>query len=245
MQRSDRFIVAGSLALSVLALGVALSNQVGGPALNTAVAGAPLGNDLGPTDGLLLATEAGKDALRIAAKDGRLSWGDRVTNRAWSIAAVDIDKVMKKLLEGTSYTDKRNEIKDKLEKGQAEFQKRAEEIQAKFPMAPGSPPPPEGQQAMQVLQQEYRMFSEAISTEGEKLASEQFEAAYRELIAAVESISEKESIDLVFRFQPTADPFDSKGSGDALDRIRARLLLKYPAQIDITPEVLKVLNLTA
>ncbi|MEI7878740.1 MAG: OmpH family outer membrane protein [Planctomycetota bacterium] len=235
MLKSDRFIVAGSLALSCAALIFALRASV----TPMAMAGLPLANDLGPADALLLTTEAGKDALRVSAKDGHIAWGDRATNRAWSVAAVDIDKVMKKLLEGASYAEKRNEIKDKIEKGEADFQKRAEDIQAKFPVAPGGPPPAEGQAAFQQLQQEYRMFRESIGAESDRLAAEQFEASYRELVVAVETVSEKESIDLVLRFQPTADPFEAKGSAEAIDRIRARTLLKYPTQVDITPEVMK------
>lgn len=241
MLRTDRLIVVSSLALSTAALVFALR----GTPTPSAFASSPLANDLGPADGLLLATEAGKDALRVAAKDGRISWGDRQTNRAWSVAAVDIDRVMRKLLDGTSYTEKRNELKEKITKAEGEFQKRAEEIQAKFPIPQGGQPPAEGAQAFQQLQQEYRMFREGISAEGEKLTAEQFESAYRELVAAVETIAEKESIDLVFRFQPTADPFDSKSSGESIDRIRARTFLKYPAQIDITADVMKALNLTA
>ncbi len=240
MLRTERLIVAGSLAISAAALVVALR----GPATPVAVGGAPFANDLGPADALLLTTEAGKDALRVSAKDGRLAWGDRGTNRSWSVAAVDIDKVMKKLLDGASYAEKRTEVREKLEKGEAEFQKRAEEIQAKFPIPPGGQPPAEGQQAFQQLQQEYRMFREGIAAEGEKLASEQFEASYRELVAAVEAVCEKESIDIVFRFAPTADPFEAKGSAEAIEKIRARTFLKYPTQVDITADVLKALNLS-
>lgn len=240
MLRTDRLIVAGSLALSAVALVAALQ----GPSTPVALAGAPYANDLGPADALLLNTEQGKDALRVAAKDGRLAWGDRQTNRAWSVASVDIDKVMKKLLEGASYTDKRNEIKEKLEKGDADFQKRAEEIEQKFPIPQGGQPPMEGQQAFQALQQDYRKFRETIAAEGDKLAAEQFEAAYRELVAAVDAVSEKESIDLVFRFAPTADPFEAKTSSEAIEKIRARTFLRYPASVDITADVMKALNLS-
>jgi Skp family chaperone for outer membrane proteins len=78
----------------------------------------------------------------------------------------------------------------------------------------------------------------------EKLGAEQFERAYRELIAAVETISEKESIDLVFRFYPTEDAFESERVSDALAQIQARTFLKYPKSIDITSDVMKALNLS-
>jgi len=241
MPRTDRFIVVGSLALSAAALVVALR----GSPTPVAVGAGSWMTDLGPADAVLFTTEAGKDALRVAAKDGRIAWGDRATNRAWSVAAVDVDRVMKKLLDAPSYLDKRNEMKDKLEKGEADFEKRAKEIEEKFPIPPGGQPPIEGQQAFQKLQQEYRAFREGIAGEGEKLNAEQFENAYRELVVAVEAVSEKESIDLVFRFAPTADAFEAKGAGEAAEKVRARTFLKYPAQVDITTEVMKALNLAA
>jgi len=202
MQKSDRLVVAGSLAVSVLSLAVALSG--GGFGRSAAVAGAPRANDLGPADGVLLSTGEGKDPLRISAADGRIAWGDRSTNRLWSVGAVDINKVMKKLLEGTSYVDKRKEAQDAAQAEEAEFNKRLDEIKAKYPLAgDGSPPPME-----------------------------------------VETVSEKESIDLVYRFYPTSEPFEAERIGDAITQIQARTFLKYPSAIDITTEVMKALNLS-
>jgi Skp family chaperone for outer membrane proteins len=104
-------------------------------------------------------------------------------------------------------------------------------------------PPAEGQQAFQALEQEYRQFRQGAIAESDKLTAEQFEAAYRELVAAVETVAEKEAIDLVFRFQPTADPFEAKAPAESVDRIRARTFLKYPSQVDITADVMKALNI--
>jgi len=236
---AERFLVATSLVLSAAALVVALR----GPAPQVAVAGAPIANDLGPADALLLSTEAGKDALRVAAKDGRIAWGDRATNRAWSMAAVDIDKVMKRILAGKSYDERRKEEQDKANAEEAEFNKKLEDLRAKYPLAEGAAPPPEAQQEFGMLQQQYSQWLEGVRRRGEKMSSEQFEQAYRELIAAVETVAEKESIDLVYRFYPTASPFGSERMSDTLSQIQARVFLKYPESIDITEEVLKVLNL--
>ena len=76
------------------------------------------------------------------------------------------------------------------------------------------------------------------------MGAEQFERAYRELVAAVETVAEKESIDLVYRFYPTAKPFETERMGEALSQIQSRVFLKYPEAIDITPEVMKALNLS-
>ena len=103
MSKISRLAVASSFVLSSVALALALR---GAPSQH-AYANPLFAGDLGPADALFLNTEAGKDPLRIAAKDGRISWGDRATNRVWSVASVDIDTVMKKILEGASYVEPR------------------------------------------------------------------------------------------------------------------------------------------
>jgi Skp family chaperone for outer membrane proteins len=240
MSKFSRLAVASSLLLSSAAIAIALR---GAPS-QQAIAGAIPASDLGPADALLLNTEAGKDPLRIAAKDGHIAWGDRATNRVWSVASVDIDKVMKKILEGASYTELRNEASEKGKAEEAEFQKRLEAIKEKYPVTEGQMPPAEAQQEVMALQREYQAWMESARRREEKLFAEQFEQAYRELVAAVETIAEKESIDLVFRFHPTAEPFKSERMVEALSQIQSRTFLKYPASIDITSEVMKVLNLS-
>jgi Skp family chaperone for outer membrane proteins len=240
MSRFSRFAVASSLLLSSAAFVVALR---GAPS-QQAVAGAVPSSDLGPADALLLNTAAGKDPLRITTKDERISWGDRSTNRVWSVASVDIDKVMKKILEGASYADSRKESSDKAKAEEAGFQKRLEAIKSKYPVADGQMPPAEAQQEVRALQQEYQTWFEGARRSDEKLSAEQFEKAYRELVTAVETVSEKESIDLVFRFYPTADPFKTERLAETLGQIQARTFLKYPSAIDITADVMKVLNLS-
>ena len=240
MSKISRFAVASSFILSSVALAVALR---GAPS-QQASADAIFASDLGPADALLLNTESGKDPLRVAAKDGRIAWGDRATNRVWSVASVDIDKVMKKILEGASYADPRKEASEKAQAEEAEFQKRLETIKSKYPMAENAPPPPEAQQEVMALQREYQGWLESVRRRDEKMTAEQFEQAYRELVAAVESVADKESIDLVFRFFPTAEPFKTERMGEALSQIQSRTFLKYPASIDITADVMKVLNLS-
>lgn len=240
MSNLSRFAVASSLVLSSLALALALR---GAPS-QQAFAIPDFLSDLGPADALLLNTDAGKDPLRIASKDGRIAWGDRATNRVWSVASVDIDKVMKKILEGSSYANPRSEATEKAKTEEAEFQKRLEAIQSKYPVAENAPPPPEAQQEVMALQREYQGWLESMRRRDEKMGAEQFEQAYRELVAAVETVADKESIDLVFRFYPTAEPFKSERMGEALSQIQSRTFLKYPESIDITPEVMKALNLS-
>ena len=162
----------------------------------------------------------------------------------WSVASVDIDTVMKKLLDRPSYLDARKELDEKTQGEEGEFQKRLEAIKAKYPTAENAPPPAEAQQEVMALQREYQGWMEMVRRRGEKLGAEQFEQAYRELVSAVETVADKESIDLVFRFYPTAEPFKSERTGEALSQIQSRTFLKYPASIDITSDVMKALNLS-
>lgn len=250
MKRLHSIALGLSVLFSASALLVSLSVARGERHDSAAFAAYPASpawapsNDLGPADGLLLATEAGKDPMRVHAKDGRIAWGDRSTNRVWSVASVDIDRVMKKIFDGASYVEKRREAQESAKTEEAEFNKRAEDLRAKYQPAEGSAPPPEAQREMAMLQQEYNKWLEGMRARDEKIAAEQFEQAYRELVAAVEAVSEKESIDLVFRFYPTDEPFKANRAGEALAQIQARTFLKYPASIDITADVMKVLNLS-
>jgi Skp family chaperone for outer membrane proteins len=236
----SRFLVAGSFVLSLSAFVLAYR---GAPS-SLAVAGAPVPSDLGPAEGLLLGEKGKDEPVRVTIADGRIAWGDRSTNRVWSVAAVDIDTVMKKILEGSSYMDARREAQEGAQAEEAEFNKRLAAIRERFSLTENAPPPPEAQQELMALQQEYQRWLEGVRRRDEKLGAEQFEQGYRELVAAVETVSEKESIDIVFRFYPTAREFKAERMGEALSQIQARTFLKYPEAIDITPEVMKALNLS-
>ncbi len=205
----------------------------------------PLAADIGPADGVLLNSAAGKDPLRVHAKDARIAWGERGTSRVWSVAAVDIDRVMKAILRGSSYEEGRREAQESAKAEEAAFNRRLDELRARYPMpTDGSPPPSEAQQAMAELQQQYSQWLDGVRRRDEKLAAEQFESAYRELVVAVEAVAEKEEIDIVHRFMPTAAPFKVDRTVEAIGQIQARAFLKYPESIDITPEVMKALNLS-
>ena len=74
-----------------------------------------------------------------------------------------------------------------------------------------------------------------------KLTADQIEDAYRDLVAAVEVVSERRQIDLVFRFIPTDADFLTQNPPQAYIAVRARIALKYPEALNITDEVLEEL----
>ncbi len=75
------------------------------------------------------------------------------------------------------------------------------------------------------------------------LEAEQLERSYREMIEAVEIVADKRSIDVVYRFIPTAEPFGTQSSDQAMLQIQLRTFLKYPESVDITQYVMDELDL--
>ena len=71
----------------------------------------------------------------------------------------------------------------------------------------------------------------------QKLGAEQVETAYRELVEAVDIVAEREGVEIVIRFVPVSDPFETDDLDLASDQVRRRLLLRYPDAIDLTSRV--------
>ena len=76
-----------------------------------------------------------------------------------------------------------------------------------------------------------------------KLQAEQIEKAYREMTAAVDVVADRAKVDIVLRFVPTAQAFESNTPADAMLSVQVRTFLHYPEAIDLTPELLKELSL--
>ncbi|MBL9121667.1 MAG: OmpH family outer membrane protein [Phycisphaerae bacterium] len=245
MKTADRLVVVTSLLVAVSSLALHFAPTGGAFAANPVA----LANDLGPADGLLLnelksgAKEASPVRLRVDGQ--RLSWDDRMTSKAWAVGAVHVDRAMKALLNGPSYADKRKELEETAKQQDAEFGARLEALRNKYPnVTPQSPEAPQAQAESQALAQEYERWRQGSMRIQEKLFAEQIEAAYRELVSAVETVCEKEKIDMVVRFIPTANPFEVDNLAGAREQVVSRTFLKYPEAVDITAEVLKALNVT-
>jgi Skp family chaperone for outer membrane proteins len=251
MKNADRFVAVTSLAVAVasLAFHFAPSGSRGQAHAAPLEAPVPVAGDLGPADGVILndPTGASKDTstVRLAIQNQRLSWNDRATSRAWSMGAVHVDKAMKGLLNGPTYADKRKELEETAKQQDAEFGARLEALRKKYAnVTPQSPEAPQAQAESQSLAQEYERWRQGSLRIQEKLFAEQIEAAYRELVVAVEAVAEKERIDIVVRFSPTANPFETDTLAGAREQVISRTFLKYPEVVDITAEVLKALNVS-
>ena len=196
---------------------------------------------LGPAESLEL---TGDPSLMVRNTEGRIAWGDEPTARSWSIGAVHIDRIIKKLLQTEDYSVEREEMETELKEIEAEFNERAQGIQGEYgDIGEEDPAFPEAQGRMQALMQEYQQFTQVSRGRITMLEAEQLERSYRELIEAMEIVADQRSIDFVYRFIPTSEPFGTQSSEQAMLQIQLRTFLKYPDAVDITQHVLDELDL--
>ncbi len=251
MKPTERFVVYGALA------GLAIAMVLQLPA-STAIANR-LAGDLGPADALIL---TGKDSnLTIKNGNGRVQWGTQATATAWSVGAVNSDKLMKALLKSPRLDEQRTALRDEATAKDEDFRKRYKDLSEKYKdVDQSSPNFEDARREMDAFIAEANEWQKAINGRFTKLQAEQIEGAYRDLTAAVDLIAERQKIDIVMRFVPTAAKFDqdrpksaNEDEEDAMDtmnpvlhsmdQIRARTFLHYPESIDITAEVMKELGL--
>ena len=196
---------------------------------------------LGPAESLEL---SGDTPLIVRNADGRIAWSEEPTSRSWSIGAVHIDRVIKNLLQTEDYLDQRKELETELKELEQEFNDQAMAIQEEFgEIGEDDPNFPEAQGRMQALMQEYQQFTQVSRGRITQLEAEQLERSYRELIEASEIVAEKRSIDFIYRFIPTGEPFGTQNTDQAMLQIQLRTFLKYPEAVDITQHVMDELDL--
>lgn len=236
MHRRERLVIYGALVLLSAVNLAALLQATGGAAHAAAPPGPAPAGTLGPADTLALAGDGGDLVLRNRA--GRLAWEDSDHARAMSIGFVHLDKVLDPLLASEKYTEDRDRLQQEIAKRDEEIMSRMDAMRTQ----PGfNPTSPEAQQLGTEAEQ-WRM--ERVQRMGQ-LAATQIEDAYRDLVAAVDVVADRRSIDLVLRYAPASDPFDANGTVQAYTAIRERIVLRSPASLDITDGVLEELALRA
>jgi hypothetical protein len=230
MRSSERLIIYGAL----IVLGViTLSAATGG----RAAASHPVWlEDLGPVDAV---TFTGEPPLAVRNAGGRAAWGGHASARAYSTAFVHLGKPLSRLLEAERYTEQRERLVEELRTRFDELRGRFDDLQRRFgDLKPDDPQAPEAQLAFnELIQARQQLEAESIRRQ-EKLRSEQIEEAYRQIIDAVEVVARRREIDIVYRFVPTALPFEAENTQQAQMTIQARTVLRYPEALDITPDVM-------
>ena len=235
MRTLDRTLVIVALAVAAVA--------ILRPTTSSTIADSPnwLLETLGPAESLELSGDPG---LLVRNEEGRIAWGEEPTSRSWSVGAVHIDSIIKRLLQTEDYLGEREEMEAELKEIEADFNDRAQAIQGEYgEIAEDDPLFPEAQGRMQALMQEYQQFTQVSRGRITMLEAEQLERSYRELIEAMEIVADQRSIDFVYRFIPTAEPFGTKNAEQAMLQIQLRTFLKYPEAVDITQHVMDELDL--
>jgi Skp family chaperone for outer membrane proteins len=182
--------------------------------------------------------------------------GDGLALAGKTLGAVDSDKLMKLLLKSDRLAEERRGLEDEARKKEEEFAKRLRELRDKYKDVEGATP--ERQKDAESYQNDYRDWRNEMTKKFATMQSAHIEKSYRELVAAVDVIAERQKVDIVIKFVPVAgkliDAEDAAASPDSpdapmdmlmktMDQVRARTLLHYPDSIDITAEVMKELNL--
>jgi Skp family chaperone for outer membrane proteins len=237
MKNRERIVIYGLLAaLVAVNIGTLL-----GSTERTAVA-SPWPDETTPVDVLSL---AGPDEpLHLRNVAGRVAWGDTVHERVYSVAYVYIGKVLRQLMNSETFREEREQLGEELAAEDTEYRERGEAIQER-----GEALDPESDEAKAAYEEylavveEYRAFQQLAMRRRAKLDATHLEQAYRELLEAVEVIAEQRDIDVVHRFIPPHDPFETDNPEQAMIAIRLRTTLRSPSSLDITDDVLEELSL--
>jgi len=204
--------------------------------------------ELGPADALLLAAPRGAatDAPPLAIRNGigRLSWGSEPGSRAFSIGLVHVDRILKGIIQSDRFIADRMKFDEQAREAREEFERRFKAFEEKYPSPdPKSPDFEQIQREFAALQNEAQVWAARIQDIQSKLAAEQVEKAYREMISAVEVVGDRRAVDIVYRFLPASKPFDALSLPDAMLQVQSRTMLRYPDSIDITDDVVRELGL--
>ena len=240
MSNRERIVIYAALVLlaatniTVLSSGRVGSAWAAGPAEQT---------HLGPAGSLTLAG-AEDELLVLRNADGRLAWSDTDYARSFSVAFVHVGQAMGPLLEADEYVEEYREL-------DAELRERDEEVAAAIDafrkehqdITPDDPEAANVQQAFQAMIQQREKMRVVAGRRLGQLAADHIERAYRDLVAAVEVVAARRSIDIVYRFIPTANEFNAANPPQSYTGVRARVVLKYPPELDITDEVMEELAL--
>ena len=238
MHRIERISIYAILALLAIAV-------VSRPSGLTPTAGADATAPeevLGPVDRLVL--DGPEGPVDVKAVGNGVGWGDSPYQRSWSMATVDVPKLVRSLMESDRFDEDRAELREEAEAQSLEFQERFEEFQeANAEVTPESPEFPEVQATYQAMMQEYQKWQQGTMAIQQKLGAEQIETAFKEMVEAIDIVAEEEKIDIVLRFVPVDQPFDAEMMDAANVQVQRRSILHYPDTIDITAKVEQELGL--
>ncbi len=236
--RTTTSIVAASVLSSALT-----AFFISGSDRTASARSAPIPQDLGPADALVL---VGKSDLRVTNADGRISWSDQPSSRAFSIGTVHVSRIMEALLRSDKFSSERDDFNTARQKKGAEFESRYKEMVEKAQaIDKASPEFPAMREQFQAFQQEFTQWNEGAERELRELVTQQYQSAYSNLREAVEVVADRRKIDLVMRFVPATEKIVAGDESAIAQQLLARTFLRFPESIEMTEDVLSEMNIQA
>jgi len=216
-------------------------------AARPALAGARLLLDtLGPTDGVIFSSAEGEEEqITLRAEGGHLAWSDSPHARMYSVAFVNQQDIISKLLETETYMQDRERLTGEIQKEQEEWSRKETELREKYADFTGADDPraEEARADFGELQAGFVEWQNTANERVNEMAVNQLKQAYQEILDAVDVVADRAGIDIVLRFTPRDAELAEGISGQTMLDIRMRSALRYPDGLDMTPEVLEEMAL--
>jgi len=199
--------------------------------------------DLGPADAIVL---TGKSELRLTNVDGRLSWSDQPTSRAFSIGTVHVGRILDALLKSDKYARELEDYRSEQQRMSEQFGVRYKQLLEKVrEIAKDSPEMPAAREEFAAFQREFTGWNESSKSGERAMVARHYQSAYADLREAVEVVADRRKIDLVMRFIPPADKITVGDTASITQQLMARTFLRLPDSMDMTDDVLTEMNLQA
>ena len=196
---------------------------------------------LGPASSLTLINDD-KEVV-LSNLDDRLSWGTNDYQKAYSVAFINVGRVLNPLLSSTQFQEEREQFQDEIKDGEAEYKEQLESLAEQ--MDGVDPESPEGREIMtqgRAKNQERQEWLRLMMAKRNQLESGHLTTAYQELISAVQIVAERKEIDIVLRTIPPEDEILGKDVDATMLQIRLRSALVYPEDLEITEDVMDELG---
>ena len=167
MHRIERIVVH----VALLALVVIILADFQGPG-RSAIGDEPRPADqLGPADEVLLRGDDGE--LVLTNTKGRLAFGERPTERIWSIGAVNVSRLLKTLMDADRFGEARTELQEEAAEQDAAYEARFEAFQQEnADVNRESPDFPRVQAQFQQMMQEYQTWQQGTMAIRQKLGAD-------------------------------------------------------------------------
>jgi len=241
MRASERLLVAVTLLIGLLNL-LILAASHGPRAIGAASSWIA---DVTAERLVLTAGGDDNDVVTLSARDGRVAWGEDAVSRAHSTAFADVYRVLDAVMTSSTYEDRRTELReeydDRMSAVQAEYEAF---VEANRDIGPDHPAYEEAANRFQALVERRDSLNAEANNAFARLVGLQIEEAYREIVEAVEVVSDRRDIDLVVRFVPTRKAFEGNTPEAARRAVSVRTALRYPDGLDITDAVLEEMALS-